>query len=210
MWEENLSRKRLNNTEEDMNKKSFAGFLAGAAYLMFSVTFVFAEDLNKYYNIVPHDFAENLHYSRKQPPFQINAPKGWYMALANSAEAADRAIFFKTDPRKVFSEGHIQTPNIRVSFAPNPQALPAAAMTSDYASQIRSAGGNILLGPQSIIAGGALGSHFTSLDPNSNIVMDTYVFQQGGTYICVMAVCKYAEFNEIKAGIKEVVDSIKF
>jgi len=193
-----------------MNEEKLTGFLVAVACLTLSVTLVFAEDLTRSFNIVPPDYAESLHYSRQQPAFQITAPKGWYMALATSDHVADRAVFFKSDPKKILSEGHIQTPNIRISFAPNPQELPASFMTSDYASQIRSAGGSLLSEPQDIRAGDKPGSHFTSLDPHSNIVMDIYVFKEGGMYICAMALCSYAEFEKIKPMIKESVDSITF
>jgi len=184
--------------------------LVAVVFLAFVSSFVYAEDLTMYYNIFSPEYVQVLSYTRQQPRFQIIAPKGWYMALAKSDEVADRAIFFKSDPKKVLSEGHIQTPNIRVSFAPNPQGFTAFMMTSDYASQIKSTGGQILLEPEDIYADKLLGSHFTALDPKSNIIMDIYVFRKGRVYISVDAICSYAEFDGLKAKIKEAVGSIKF
>ncbi|NQU19413.1 hypothetical protein HQ550_04615 [bacterium] len=193
-----------------MNKKRLIGMLVAVGCLVFVASFVYAEDLTKYYNISSPEYVEIISYTRQQPAFYIIAPKGWYVALANSDEVADRAIFFKSDPEKVLSEGHIQTPNIRVSFAPNPQGFTAFMMTSDYASQIKSTGGQILLEPQDIYADKLLGSHFTALDPKSNIIMDIYIFRKERVYISLMAICSYVEFDGLKAKIKESVDSIKF
>jgi len=179
-------------------------------YLCLAAPLVYAEDLTKYYNVVSPEYVERLSYRREQLTFQIMAPKGWYMVLANNDSVADRAIFFKSDPKKVLEQGHIQTPNIRVSFQDNPEGLAAREMVNDYAAQTKSAGGKILLEPQDIYAGTKSGGHFTSLEPKSSIIMDIYIFDSKGIFIAVMAICEYAEFDKLKPDIKESIDSMKF
>jgi hypothetical protein len=168
-----------------------------------------AEDLSGLYDVVSPQYVKMISYAREEPSFKIKAPAGWFMATANSEAMPDRAIFFKTDPKQVLAEGHIQKPNIRIAFLPNPRKSPAIVMTKDYAAQIKDAGGEILLEPQEIKAGAAVGSHFLSLEPKARIVMDTYVFSKGGLFICVMVIFDQAQTEELKADIQEAVASIE-
>jgi hypothetical protein len=160
------------------------------------------------YDVVSPGIAKDIVYVCQEPLFKISAPKSWYMASVLEEGAADRVIFFKTDPRKILAEGDIPMPNIRVSFEENPDHVPAWMKTAELAGNIRTDGGKFLLEPETIMAGKKKGHHLTALDPVSRVVMDIYIFQKDGLIIRVMAVCSDVEFKGLMADIKKTIDSI--
>ncbi len=181
-----------------------------AICLFSAASLLYAEDLNKYYAIASPEYFKEISFANQQFPFLIVAPKGWYMAQATSDQISARAFFSKSDPKESLSQGRFPIPSIGGEFISNPKGLTADAMSSDLVSQMKSSGRQILLEPQDIYADKNLGSHYTGLDPKKNIIWDACVFKGKKAFVFVMVTCKYAEFEGLKASIKEAVDSIKF
>lgn len=193
-----------------MGTRTIKLIFAALCFLLAALPCAYCVDLSRSYSISSPQTVQRLTYTREKPSLQISAPAGWYMATAVVDSVVDRAIFFKNDPKKVLSQGHIPMPNIRISFSDNPRGLPAFFMTSEFARQIKEQGGSILLEPQELTVDKVLGSHFTSLEPRQNVVMDLFVFRRHNMYVAVMAVCDYAEFKGLQKSVKQAVDSIKF
>ncbi len=171
----------------------------------------YPRDLREIFEVVSPEYVKQINYIRKQPPFKITAPEGWYVALnKDEVEKAGepRAVFCKYHPGPYLARGNFGFPFIEVKFWPNPENKSSLMWADDIVSEMRRKGMEGISAPEAIQVKNYKGAHFTLPHPSGLYVSDSYIFEGEGYFVSIITY--YEPGKSIATETKEVIDSIDF